>query len=250
MANTESDESWSDEDASESAAPAHHTAQRTRNSYAGTGSSDASYASSKRSYSSHSAPASGGYMSYDEFVRRGDNIGSSGYTGTHRYMPSYSTPPSDSEHSSYNATPSYNDQSSYSNRSSARSYAQPAAPASSGRDWYSERSYASAAPPTDSGPSYADNGTNDRAVTDFRFKRKWQDASASSYSYRSTSRVYQYGDDGYAGAGYGNGDGWRDGYGRWHARTHLTPRQLDARMDPWHGYGVDCPDDQYYGYDR
>ncbi|HEY1710516.1 MAG TPA: hypothetical protein VGG10_19755 [Rhizomicrobium sp.] len=248
-ADTEADESWSDE---ESDAPEHHTARHGHASYADTGTSYRSSAhdtdySSNRSYSGHRAPASGGYMSYDEFVRRGDNIGSSGYSGTHRYMPSYSPPSSYDQHSSYNATPSYSDRSTYSDRSSDSSHPY-APPAVSDRNWYSEHSYSSATPPAGNGPSYADNGYSDRSVTDFRFKRKWHDANVSSYSYRSTSRVYQYGDDGYASGG--DEGGWRDGYGRWHARTQLTPPEMDARMDPWHGYGVDCPDDQYYGYGR
>jgi hypothetical protein len=84
-----------------------------------------------------------------------------------------------------------------------------------------------------------------------------------SYSYRSTSHVYHE-DGGYSGGsahayayassgGYSgssadgfvdasdHGDRWQDGYGRWHSRTALGAKATRTRLDPYHGYDVDCP---------
>jgi len=86
-----------------------------------------------------------------------------------------------------------------------------------------------------------------------------------SYSYHSSSHVYHE-DGGYAGAsahayayassggssGGGayndgfvdasdHGDGWQDGYGRWHSRSALGAKATRTRLDPYHGYDIDCP---------
>jgi hypothetical protein len=82
----------------------------------------------------------------------------------------------------------------------------------------------------------------------------------SSYDYRSTSRVIYSGgaDDGYiaSSGAYPSRSfaerpddiegGWQDGYGRMHPGAQLSRGELTARMDPWHGYDVDC----YEGHHR
>jgi hypothetical protein len=79
----------------------------------------------------------------------------------------------------------------------------------------------------------------------------------NSYDYRSTSRVIyrstSYGDSNGAYASEifsGNRDGydqsWEDGYGRTHRGARLSRGEFYARMDPWHGYDVDCPDGDHH----
>lgn len=98
--------------------------------------------------------------------------------------------------------------------------------------------------------------------SDEDYARYWTSAraSASSYDYRSTSRVYSTGasydrsytsDGAYASGGYigesaYHDSGWEDGYGRTHAGTYLSRGAFAARMDPWHGYDVDCPDGDHH----
>jgi hypothetical protein len=84
------------------------------------------------------------------------------------------------------------------------------------------------------------------------------DSSASysrtaSYDYHSSSRVYysstRSSSYGYQG-GYVNApvyqDGWQDGYGRYHRGSAATGREHSARMDPWRGYDIDCPETRPY----
>jgi len=100
--------------------------------------------------------------------------------------------------------------------------------------------------------------------SDEAYAREWSYSrvAMSSYDYRSSSRVYSGGSAhayAYASAGdaaYGDGfvqvqDGGGD-YERYH-HARIGGRALAARMDPWRGYDVDCPDgDHHHGgwYDR
>ncbi len=109
----------------------------------------------------------------------------------------------------------------------------------------------------------------------------YSDVEASSYSYRSRSRVYDIGENddyggdaqahayarAYAGASstagtsayadsdndgaytgdaahYETDDRWQDGYGRYHNRAHLGAKALRKRLDPWHGYNHDWDNDR------
>jgi hypothetical protein len=117
--------------------------------------------------------------------------------------------------------------------------------------------------------SYERHGRDEHGDSDER-DGGYSRADYSSYSYRSSSRVYRM-DEGYVHAGaytYGSSDRdhdarghhehgdayagdanqydsdeWQDGYGRTHS-TRLNPKAERARMDPWHGYDVDCDRDR------
>lgn len=93
--------------------------------------------------------------------------------------------------------------------------------------------------------------------SDDYYARNWSASrvAMSSYDYRSTSRVIYSGEspDGYgtsrayASESFAEGpddaeSGWQDGYGRMHHGTQLSRGEFHARMDPWHGYDVDCYD--------
>jgi hypothetical protein len=92
-----------------------------------------------------------------------------------------------------------------------------------------------------------------------------------SYAYRSTSHVYHEDGDmdsgsGHAyayasnGGGYASGgatadgfvdasdrgDRWQDGYGRWHSRSALGAKATRTRLDPYHGYDIDCPNGPHH----
>lgn len=97
--------------------------------------------------------------------------------------------------------------------------------------------------------------------SDEDYARYWSSmrVAVSSYDYRSTSRVHRSSgtSSGYvSGGAYSSGDyvgepahyesGWEDGYGRTHGGTHLSRGAYAARMDPWHGYDVDCPDGDHH----
>ncbi|HEV2562947.1 MAG TPA: hypothetical protein VGT78_12475 [Rhizomicrobium sp.] len=90
--------------------------------------------------------------------------------------------------------------------------------------------------------------------------REYESAEMAQYEYRSASSVssvssgsyegYGEADEGYAheDRGYDRDDRdyWTDGYGRQHfSGGDVTRVASDTRkrLDPWHGYGVYCPDE-------
>jgi hypothetical protein len=104
----------------------------------------------------------------------------------------------------------------------------------------------------------------------YYWRREYAETSVVTYDYHSTSHSYYTdgsGGDAYAGGGsYTGGDahgggyhvvahGWVDGYGRAHdggeaytdAPVHGETHTSDHhRGDTWHGYDVDCPNDEYH----
>jgi hypothetical protein len=66
----------------------------------------------------------------------------------------------------------------------------------------------------------------------YRSHREYADAAVFTYNYHSDSHSYYQGEprghrDGHDGSGY-----------------ILPANDAQARMQPWHGYDVDCPDDK------
>lgn len=123
----------------------------------------------------------------------------------------------------------------------------------------------------------------------YYWRREYSEMSIYTYDYRSASTstyvgatagaaagasAYAYAGAGagaYAGAGAGASTGggyrvvpggWQDGYGRWHDGratagdpAHYEPTGSGdggSRMQPWHGYDADCPDDDHdhHGHQR
>jgi hypothetical protein len=98
--------------------------------------------------------------------------------------------------------------------------------------------------------------------SDEAYARYWSSTrvAISSYDYRSTSRVYSagYSNGTLSGGGYAPGgfvdaaehheSAWQDGYGRMHGGAHLSLGEFHTRMDPWHGYDIDCPDGNHHRY--
>lgn len=84
----------------------------------------------------------------------------------------------------------------------------------------------------------------------YAWRREYSEVSVETYDYHSDSSSYVMGGESYGGSGgeriaHGDAHGDRtDGFDRTHsdagtARYETAGRQ---RMDPWHGYDVDCPD--------
>ena len=94
----------------------------------------------------------------------------------------------------------------------------------------------------------------------YAWRREYSEVSVATYDYRSDSHSYVMGetDDETGGAsayadgaahGGGGAQGWVDGHGRDYggaamgdAVHHESESSDAARMKPWHGYDVDCPD--------
>ncbi|HEY0105727.1 MAG TPA: hypothetical protein VGB91_06540 [Rhizomicrobium sp.] len=80
----------------------------------------------------------------------------------------------------------------------------------------------------------------------FAWRREYSEYSVSTYDYRSDSRSYVTGGERYRTAG-GRADGY--GYGHGGGAAAGIPAHYEtgghgrARMDPWHGYDADCPDE-------
>jgi hypothetical protein len=108
----------------------------------------------------------------------------------------------------------------------------------------------------------------------YYWRRAYSEIAVQTYDYHSDSSSYVTGDDGdhrgvgdghrrfhhdehydgggaYAGGGV-HGEGWIDGYGRHRdgggasagAPVHGEGRGDEARLHPWHGYDIDCPDNE------
>jgi hypothetical protein len=86
--------------------------------------------------------------------------------------------------------------------------------------------------------------------------REYETAEMAQYEYRSASWVSSSSYEGEADEGYAREyrgsdeyagrDYWTDGYGRQHfSGGDVTRVAADTRkrLDPWHGYGVYCPDE-------
>jgi len=99
--------------------------------------------------------------------------------------------------------------------------------------------------------------------SDEAYARYWSSTrvAMNSYDYRSASRVYHTAgyESGPSSGTYGSGgdfagepehteSGWQDGYGRIHRGMQLSRGEFHARMDPWRGYDVDCPDGDHRRY--
>ena len=66
----------------------------------------------------------------------------------------------------------------------------------------------------------------------YRWHRGYDDAAVFTYNYHSDSHGYYQGERGVR----------RDGHG---GSGYILPvDDANARMQPWHGYEVDCPDDK------
>lgn len=83
----------------------------------------------------------------------------------------------------------------------------------------------------------------------YAWRSEYSEVSVETYDYRSDSRAYVTGGIGETGYGESGGGGahggWVDGYGRAHgdAGTAVHDRAAGRRrLDPWHGYDADCPD--------
>ena len=98
-------------------------------------------------------------------------------------------------------------------------------------------------------------------VHGYAWRRDYSEISVETYDYRSDSHSYVTGESSdsgtysgagaYAGGGAGGSEhgGWVDGYGRGHGgatagdAVHDDRAIVDrARMAPWRGYDIDCPD--------
>jgi len=98
--------------------------------------------------------------------------------------------------------------------------------------------------------AYADDG-----VHGYAWRREYSEISVATYDYRSDSHSYVMGDSADSGGGYAAGraghGGWVDRYGRAHGGASTgdavhgddTRTAYRARMAPWRGYDIDCPDD-------
>lgn len=94
------------------------------------------------------------------------------------------------------------------------------------------------------------------------WRREYSELSVITYDYRSASRSYAMDEDtsgggtsasAYAAAGGSVAGAWVDGFGRSHGggeavvtggggETTVRAGDDRARLKPWHGYDVDCPD--------
>jgi len=87
------------------------------------------------------------------------------------------------------------------------------------------------------------------SIHGYAWRREYSEYSVATYDYRSDSHSYVMGGDSYAGGGVYRGGGahggWVDAYGRAHGgdAAHFETATADrARMAPWRGYDIDCPD--------
>ncbi len=90
------------------------------------------------------------------------------------------------------------------------------------------------------------------SVHGYAWRREYSEISVETYDYHSDSHSYVMGEGAYAGgdayAGGAEHGGWTDAYGRAHGgagdAVHGDARTVyRARMAPWRGYDIDCPDD-------
>jgi hypothetical protein len=105
----------------------------------------------------------------------------------------------------------------------------------------------------------------------YYWRRGYSEIAVQTYDYHSDSSSTVIGEDGdgydhrrfhhdggvaYAGDGV-HGEGWIDGYGRHHggdtgigAPAPVSGPDAIARLQPWHAYDIDCPDDERDPYRR
>ncbi len=97
-------------------------------------------------------------------------------------------------------------------------------------------------------------GRNTGRAHGYAWRRDYSEISVATYDYRSDSHSYVTGGEtdsaGGGGGTYTGGSvhgGWVDGYGRGHGGAgdgaHDDRATVDrARLAPWRGYDIDCPD--------